>query len=129
MLGMLQKMRDVALAGHFHGMTVAVKIAELTAPRGQAKAQLTEAKIATSLQHPNVVSCSLPNSSAPLNAPRNHVKMVTHKDREYQFLRLKADESAPSAMAHCVKHILRGHQGSTHAHHSLMSILAEHIWL
>ena len=36
-------------------MTVAVKLVELTAPRGQAKAQLTEAKIATSLQHPNVV--------------------------------------------------------------------------
>ena len=39
-------------------MTVAVKFAELTAPRGQAKAQLTEAKIATSLQHPNVVGSS-----------------------------------------------------------------------
>ena len=36
-------------------MTVAIKLVELTAPRGQAKAQLTEAKIATSLQHPNVV--------------------------------------------------------------------------
>jgi hypothetical protein len=36
-------------------MTVAIKLVELTAPRGQAKAQLTEAKIATSLLHPNVV--------------------------------------------------------------------------
>ena len=33
-----------------------MKLVELTAPRGEAKAQLSEAKIATSLQHPNVVS-------------------------------------------------------------------------
>ena len=39
-------------------MTVAVKMQNWTAPRGQAKAQLTEAKIATSLQHPNVVGTS-----------------------------------------------------------------------
>ena len=33
-----------------------MKLVELTAPRGEAKAQQSEAKIATSLQHPNVVS-------------------------------------------------------------------------
>ncbi len=56
-------------------MTVAVKIAELTAPRGQAKAQLTEAKIATSLQHPNVVRCLFPMSCAHfIDAPSDHVK-------------------------------------------------------
>ena len=35
-----------------------MKLVELTAPRGEAKAQLSEAKIATSLQHPNVVRSS-----------------------------------------------------------------------
>ena len=36
-----------------------MKFVELTAPRGEAKAQLSEAKLATSLQHPNVVRSSV----------------------------------------------------------------------
>ena len=50
-------------------MTVAVKIAELTAPSGQAKAQLTEAKIATSLQHPNVVGVIFGHVSRHIRCP------------------------------------------------------------
>ena len=56
-------MKPSERAGQFHGTIVAVKIVELTAPRGEAKAQLTEAKIATSLQHPNVVGASADHAS------------------------------------------------------------------